>query len=81
VQPRVERCDDGWQVFSPNCSRNVDPTGGEIPIAWLAPAFDGTWCLHAHGHADGTWRLRSEGLTLAQALHELCVDALHIYWP
>jgi hypothetical protein len=37
VQPRVEREGLGWKVVSPNCSRNVDPAGGEIDIAWLVP--------------------------------------------
>lgn len=37
VQPRVEREGLGWKVVSPNCSRNVDPDGGEIDIAWLVP--------------------------------------------
>lgn len=37
VQPRVACEGGGWVVYSPNCSRQVDPAGGEIAIALFLP--------------------------------------------
>ena len=80
VVPRVEREGLGWKIASPNCSRNIDPQGGEIDIAWLVPASDGHWLLHARDHARGCWVLKGSGLTLAQALTRLCADPAREYW-
>ena len=80
VVPRVEREGLGWKVVSPNCSRNVDPLGGEIDIAWLVPTSDGRWLLHARDHAQGCWQLRGAGLTLADALARLCEDPAREFW-
>lgn len=82
VQPRVEREGDGWKIVSPNCSRNIDPQGGEIAIAWLQPSASGTlWQLHSRDHVNQAWRLEAQGLTLADALYRLCDDPLGVYWP
>ncbi len=90
VQPRVARQGAGWRVFSPNCSRSVDPAGGEIPIAWLEPMAVGAeggaparqrWRLHAHNHGLGQWVTIAEGLTLEDALARLCQDPLGLFWP
>ena len=91
VHPRVQREGGGWKIVSPNCSRNVDPQGGEIDIAWLVPvaagplpqgpAQQGRWQLHARDHAQACWRLEGSGLTLAEALERLCADPLRMYWP
>ncbi len=82
VQPRVEREGDGWKIVSPNCSRHIDPLGGEIDIAWLRPAESGTlWQLHSRDHVNQAWRLEAEGLTLPDALFRLCDDPLGVYWP
>jgi hypothetical protein len=81
VRPRVERESPGWAIFSPNCSRNVDPQGGEIAIAWLVPANEGLWLLHARDHARGCWRLEAAGLPLDEALRQLCEDPQRRYWP
>lgn len=95
VQPRVLRMgqahalgadqsagqDPGWLVVSPNCSRNIDPEGGEIPIAWLQPLADGRWRLHAHDHARGQWCAEPEDLRLADALARLSEDPRRVYWP
>ena len=62
MRPRVEREGLGWKVVSPNCSRTVDPAGGEIDIAWLVPASNGHWLLHARDHAQGCWVLKASGL-------------------
>lgn len=80
VQPRVLREGAGWRVVSPNCSRNIDPAGGEIDIAWLAPATEGAWQLYARDHARGTWLLKADGLTLAAALARLCKDPMGEFW-
>lgn len=81
VHPRVERAGPGWKVVSPNCSRTVDASGGEIEIAWLVPERSGRWRLHARDHAAGTWVLKSAGLDLPAALARLCEDPLREYWP
>lgn len=80
VRPRVEREGAGWKIVSPNCSRNVDPDGGEIDIAWLVPANEGHWLLHARDHARGCWELKAAGLTLVQALERVCSDPLREFW-
>jgi hypothetical protein len=81
VQPRVEADGAGWKVLSPNCSRSVAPDGGEIPIAWFEPCADGHWRLHARDHAAQAWVLRGEGLSLTDALAQLCADPLGEFWP
>lgn len=81
VQPRIEREGRGWAIVSPNCSRNIDPAGGDIAIAWLVPANEGLWLLHARDHAQACWRLEGAGLTLAEALQRICEDPLRMYWP
>jgi len=35
VTPRVIGVENGYQIVSPCCSRNIDKTGGEIDIAWI----------------------------------------------
>lgn len=80
VQPRVLAEGRGWKVVSPNCSRNVDPAGGEIDIAWLEPAAGGRWTLHARDHAAGGWRVAATALPLDTALALLCADPAREYW-
>lgn len=90
VQPRVLREGAGWKVVSPNCSRKVQPDGGEIAIAWLLPSPTSTasekegrpcgWQLHARDHAQGAWVLKLEAPTLAAALERLVTDPLGEYW-
>lgn len=80
VRPRVEREGLGWKVVSPNCSRSVDPAGGEIGIAWLVPASQGRWLLHARDHAQGCWVLKAAGLRLDEALRRLCADPQREFW-
>lgn len=80
VQPRVEREGLGWKVLSPNCSRNIDPQGGEVAIAWLVPHNEGGWLLYARDHAQDCWQLRHEGPTLAAVLALLCSDPQREFW-
>lgn len=81
VQPRVEPDGVGWKVVSPNCSRNIDASGGDIEIARLVRAGDGTWTLHARDHAAQCWTAGAGGLCLADALARLCTDPAREYWP
>jgi hypothetical protein len=81
VAPRVEREGPGWRIVSPNCSRNIDPAGGEIAIAWLVPGTEGLWQLHGRDHAAQCWRAVAAGLTLEQALQQVCDDPLREFWP
>jgi len=80
VAPRVVAEGTGWLVLCANCSRNIDPAGGEIPIAWLQPDTAGTWTLHARDHAAAAWVPRDFGLTLDAALRQLCSDPERAYW-
>jgi hypothetical protein len=79
VQPRVEREGRGWKIVSPNCSRNVDPQGGEIDIAWLVPNNEGGWLLYSREHAQDCWRLRQQD-TLPKLLTHLCADPHREFW-
>ncbi len=81
VHPRVEREGQGWTIVSPNCSRNIDPSGGDIGIAWLVPANEGLWLLHARDHQRACWSLKAAGISLADALQRICDDPLRVYWP
>lgn len=80
VRARVEREGLGWKVVSPNCSRRIDPAGGEIAIAWLVPASNGQWLLHARDHHAGCWVLKAVGLRMDQALKRLCSDPQREFW-
>lgn len=82
VHPRVVAEREGWKVVSPNCSRNVDPAGGDIDIAWLRPTGEpgeAAWQLHARDHAQGSWRLSRQG-PLHELLHLLCADPAREFW-
>ena len=80
VAPRVVAEGVGWVVLCANCSRNIDPAGGEIAIAWLQPDSAGTWTLHARDHAAAAWVPRDFGLTLDAALRQLRSDPDRAYW-
>lgn len=80
VQPRVEPMGEGgWSVISPNCSRNVDAGGGEIPIAWLQPIEAG-WQLHRRDHAQGCWVAHACARSLPPLLDVLMLDAQREFW-
>jgi hypothetical protein len=85
VRPRVERLDadgrQGWKIVSPNCSRAIDPAGGDIDIAWLLQGPDGRWNLHVRHHPTGGWQPMAEGQTLDTALTRICTDPLKEFWP
>lgn len=79
VRPRVEREGLGWKVCSPNCSRNIDPQGGDIDIAWLVPARQGGWLLYARDHRQDCWQLRAQG-GLPALLERLSTDPEREFW-
>lgn len=81
VQPRVVREPDGYRVESPCCSRNVEPRGGVIDIAWLARDMNDMWRLHARDHVAGRWVEQCASLDLPMLLDLLCVDAARVFWP
>ena len=81
VCPRVERTPDGYRIESPCCSRNVDPAGGVIDIAWLAQDAGGLWRLHARDHALRRWVEQCASADLGALLDVLCADAARVFWP
>ena len=81
VHPHVEREGAGWKIVSPNCSRNVDPAGGAIDIAWLAPVEQGLWQVHARDHAAAAWVRAGGPQPLDAALAQVCDDPDRRFWP
>ena len=79
VTPRVVREGLGWKVISPNCSRNVDPQGGEIDIAWLVADATNEWHLYSRDHALDCWQLRGQG-ALPALLQQLAADPQREFW-
>ncbi|MBA4256296.1 MAG: hypothetical protein C0445_10515 [Polaromonas sp.] len=94
VQPMVWQEGGGYRIESPCCSRNVDPQGGLIDIAWLLPAdsdaaqallpqlseADG-WVLCARDHRAHAWLPRHTSRHLNPLLELLCVDSDRVFWP
>lgn len=80
VHPRVLREGAGWKIVSPNCSRTIHQQGGEIDIAWLVPAEQGGWLLHARDHVQCAWVLKRHAATLSALLTHLCWDAEREFW-
>lgn len=81
VQPQVQRADDsGWVITSPCCSRNIDPSGGVIDIAWVEPV-EGAWALYFKDHVHDRWVLHDESRHLQPLLDEICVDPMRVFWP
>jgi len=81
VRPRVLREGLGFRIESPCCSRNVDPNGGLIDIAWLTCDEDGIWHLSARDHTSHQWTLQHESTDLAELLDALCIDRERVFWP
>jgi hypothetical protein len=80
VQPHIDSAEEGWIIKSPCCSRNVDPTGGVIDIAWLQP-LQNAWALHHKDQLNQQWVLHAESRHLQPLLDELCLDPLRLFWP
>ncbi len=80
VQPAVVAAEVGWRVTSPCCSRNVDPTGGVIDIAWLEPVA-GTWRLYRKDHKANDWVLYQTARSLPDLMDVVCMDTERVFWP
>jgi hypothetical protein len=81
VQPAVTAAEEGgWLISSPCCSRNIDPNGGVIAIAWLEP-HDGVWTLYARDHVHDSWTVHHESRHLQELLDEVCTDPMRVFWP
>lgn len=82
VQPHIEAAEDGvgWLVMSPCCSRNIDPEGGVIAIAWFEPS-EGGWSLYHRDHQQDRWVLHEQAPHIQPLLDELCVDPQRVFWP
>lgn len=81
VQPQIERAEwGGWVITSPCCSRNIDPNGGVIDIAWVEPVED-AWALYFKDHVHDRWVLHDESRHLQPLLDEICVDPMRVFWP
>jgi hypothetical protein len=81
VRPLVLQEGEAFRIQSPNCSRNVDPSGGVIDIALLVPHGDNRWCLCSRDHAAGEWVPRLQNTALDDALDALCIDHDRQFWP
>ena len=80
VQPQLSAGPTGWIVSSPCCSRNVDPDGGDILIAWFESLAEG-WAVHWRSHDQDRWVLHSRADSLAPLLDLVCRDDERIFWP
>ena len=80
VRPRIIHDGWGWVVMSPNCSRSIDASGGEIPIARFQHAQDGSWEIEAYDHAAGRWVFKANCPRLSEALALVCEDPKREYW-
>lgn len=80
VKPAVTTTEDGWLITSPCCSRNVDPDGGVIDIAWLTRRND-IWHLHARNAERSEWELRFSDPRINAVLEQLCSDEERVFWP
>ena len=79
VSPEVYAVENGYEVRSPCCSRNIDKTGGTIDIARIEYAA-GIWRLYSKEHATGKWLLHAEYETLQAVLDELNHDTGRRFW-
>lgn len=82
VQPRVQPTAQGYEIFSPNCSRNISPEGGEIPIARLC--FDeaaAAWHVARFDHVAHCWCVLAQRPRLHEALAYINEDPLRQFWP
>ena len=81
VRPQVLQEGECFRVQSPNCSRNIDSSGGVIDIALLVPHSVNRWCLCARDHANARWQPLLQDAELDAALELLCVDPDRRFWP
>ncbi|MDD2926762.1 hypothetical protein [Rhodoferax sp.] len=80
VKPLVLHEGESYRIQSPCCSRKVDPSGGLIDIALLAPQEGSLWCLCSRDHTNQTWRPQHQDTSLDALLDILCLDSEHQFW-
>lgn len=81
VSPEVRPVNGGYLVVSPCCSRNIDPSGGTIDIAWLEYAqSEGVWRLYYKDHERGVWKLYSVSPALQALMANLNEDPYRVFW-
>lgn len=81
VSPAVKSVENGYLVRSPCCSRNVDPDGGEIDIAWLDwNERQQEWILLRKDHKADCWVEDSRYARLGELLMRLNADPQKVFW-
>ncbi len=81
VTPRVIAAENGYQIVSPCCSRNIDKTGGEINIALIEfAAAEGAWRLYYRDHEAQFWLPFGEYSSLHALLTPLLEDSARKFW-
>lgn len=81
VEPTVSNAEEGYRIDSPCCSRNVDPEGGVVPVAWVQYQQGPVpWRLYYHDHKHQQWCLHSLYDRLDELLQELNADPQRKFW-
>jgi hypothetical protein len=81
VEPEVQATDDGYQIVSPCCSRNIDASGGTIDIARLEyVATEGLWRLYHKEHKQGVWKMYAVSPLLQMLIMQLNEDPMRVFW-
>ncbi len=81
VTPQVRPVENGYLITSPCCSRNIDPSGGEIDIARLEFLEESQhWRLFQKDHAEGQWVFYADYPALAPILSVLRDDPERRFW-
>lgn len=81
VSPEVFATENGYEIKSPCCSRNVDKSGGTIDIAKMEYLSESKlWRLYSKSHLDGKWQFHAEYETLQELLNELNLDPERRFW-
>jgi hypothetical protein len=81
VSPSVHVVEDGYLVRSPCCSRNIDPDGGVVDVAWLQYVQGSRpWRLYRKDHRTKQWQLHSLYDRLLELLVQLNADPQRRFW-
>lgn len=81
VTPRVVAAANGYLVRSPCCSRNIDPDGGEIDVAWVRWCdVQRGWELLGKDHGGDRWIADSAFARLPDLLARLNHDPDRKFW-
>ncbi len=82
VRPSVHPIDAGYEITSPNCSRNIAADGAEIPIARLRYDIDTQqWSVLVRDHAGQCWVEHTRHAKLHEALAIINDDPQRRFWP